>query len=580
MAVILGINTHHAGSSAALLVDGLPVAAIAEERLNRIKYYGGFPTLSVQEVMRIGGVSFKDLDYVAIGRDAAANRAKKIEYLVTHPTKLLNLMKIRAARTSLDDIASLLVSECGANPDELRFEQVNVEHHLAHIASAYFISPWDHAAGFSMDGSGDFVTCMLAECKGKEIEVKRRIYVPHSLGSLYAMVCQFIGYNKYGDEGKVMGLAPYGNETYVEQFKDIVKLTKNGFELNADYFMPFGSNQGVEISDNGEMKVLRLYSDKMVELFGEPRERGTELTQRDQDLAYAVQHTFEQVYMHMLNLLHDMVPTDKVVMAGGAVLNSVSNGKLFHETPFKETVIQPAAGDEGLSLGAALYVSQSVLGEEQRFVMENAYLGPEFSDEEIEAVLTRYDIAYEKLDRDALIDATAAEIEAGQVVGWFQGRVEWGPRALGNRSILAHPGLDTMKDVLNARIKRREWFRPFAPVVLSERQNEIFEYDHPSPFMLHVYKIRPEWRAKLPAVNHVDDTGRLQSVSRNENPLYYDLVKAFGERTGIPVLINTSFNENEPIVCTPAEAVECYVRTKMDVMVIGSYFCKKTSTDN
>jgi carbamoyltransferase len=575
MAIILGINTHHAGSSAALLVDGLPVAAIAEERLNRVKYYAGFPAKSILEVMRIGGVSFKDIDYVAVGRDASANRDKKIDYLLRNPTKLLNLLKIRAARTALDDIQTLLVKECGADPNDLRFEQVNVEHHLAHIASAYFISPWDHAAGISIDGSGDFVTCMLAECEGKSINVKRRIYVPHSLGSLYAMICQFIGYGKYGDEGKVMGLAPYGDDSLVDKLSPILKLTEDGFQLNPDFFLPFGTNQGVEINENGEMTVLRHYSDLMIKLFGEPREPGTEITKRDKDLAYAVQHIFEQGYMHMLNILHEMVPTERVVMAGGGVLNSVSNGKLFHETPFRETVIQPAAGDEGLSLGAALYVSQSVLGEERRYVMQDAYLGPEYTDEEIKAVLDKYQVEYQEMDREALIQSTVTEIEANQVIGWYQGRMEWGPRALGNRSILANPSSDKMKDILNARIKRREWFRPFAPVVLAERQSEIFEYEQPSPYMLHVYKIRLEWREKLPAVNHIDDTGRLQSVSRDENPMYYDLVKAFGEKTGIPVLINTSFNENEPIVCTPEEAVDCYIRTKMDVLVIGNFFCKK-----
>lgn len=579
MATILGINTHHAGSSAALLVDGLPIAAIAEERLNRIKYYAGFPSRSILEVMLIGGVTFRDIDYVAIGRDALANRNKKVEYLVKNPTRLLNLIKIRAARSALDDIKTLLTSECGANPDDLRFEQVNVEHHLAHIASAYFISPWDYAAGFSMDGSGDFVTCMLTECKDNKIEVKRRVYVPHSLGSLYAMVCQFIGYGKYGDEGKVMGLAPYGDTTYLEHFEDFLTLTSTGFELNPSYFMPFGANQGIEIDATGQMQVLRHYSDKMVELFGAPRDPKDELTKRDQDLAYAMQHTFERGYMHMLNLLHELVPTDRIAMAGGAVLNSVSNGKMFHETPFRETVIQPAAGDEGLSLGAALYVSQSVLGEKQRYVMKDAYLGSEYSASEIKSVLNANNIEYQEMAHDDIVQATAVEIEANQVVGWFQGRMEWGPRALGNRSILANPTSPDIKDILNARIKRREWFRPFAPVVLAEHQSEIFEYDHPSPFMLHVYKIRPEWRSKLPGVNHVDDTGRLQSVSREENPIYYDVVKAFGDRTGIPVLINTSFNENEPIVCTPEEAVDCYIRTKMDVLVIGNYFCKKTDDE-
>ncbi len=579
MAVILGINTHHAGSSAALVVDGIPIAAVAEERLNRVKYYAGFPKLSVLKVLEIGGISFREIDYVAVGRDASANLSRKVEYVVRNPSKLLNLVKIRSARTALGDLKQLLVEECGANPADLRFEQINVEHHLAHIASAYFVSPWEHAAGFSMDGSGDFVTCMLAECRGQEIEIKQRVYVPHSLGSLYSMVCQYIGYGKYGDEGKVMGLAPYGEAAYMDTFRDMVSTTGNAFELNPAYFMPFGSNQGVEMNEKGEMILLRHYSDKITELFGSPREPYTEIAKRDMDLAFCLQQTFEDIYMHMLNVLHRQVPAERIAMAGGAVLNSVANGKLFDETPFRETCIQPAAGDEGLSLGAALYVSQSVLHEPRCYVMQDAYLGPEYSPAATKSALDAAHVDYQQLPREQLLQATVAEIEQGNVVGWFQGRMEWGPRALGNRSILAHPGLENMKDVLNARIKRREWFRPFAPVVLAERQTEIFEYHHPSPFMLHVYKIKPEWRARLAAVRHVDDTGRLQTVSRDENPLYYDLVQAFGERTGIPVLINTSFNENEPIICTPEEAVDCYLRTRMDTLVIGDYLCRKPASD-
>jgi len=575
MAVILGINTHHAGSSAALVIDGIPLAAIAEERLNRVKYYAGFPKLSILKIMEMTGVQFKDIDYVALGRDASANLNKKLEYVVRNPSKLLNLVRIRTARAALGDIKTLLTEECGANPDDLRFEQVNVEHHLAHIASAYYISPWDRAAGFSIDGSGDFVTCMLTECVGQEIKIKQRVYVPQSLGSLYTTISQFIGYGKYGDEGKVMGLAPYGTPAYTDVFRDMVTTTDNAFELNPKYFRPFGSNQGVEMNDKGEMVILQHYSDHMVELFGKAREPNTEITQRDMDLAYSLQARFEEIYMHMLNVLYKQVPTEKIVMAGGVVLNSVANGKLFDQTPFRETCIQPAAGDEGLSLGAALYVSQSVLHEKQRFVMTDAYMGPEFTREEMKAALDDAKVEYSELPRETLISATVDEIEKGNVIGWFQGRMEWGPRALGNRSILAHPGLSNMKDVLNARIKRREWFRPFAPVILAERQDEIFEHTHPSPFMLHVYKIRPEWRERLTAVRHIDDTGRLQTVTREENSLYYDVVKEFGNRTGIPVLINTSFNENEPIICNPVEAVDCYLRTKMDVLVLGNFFCRK-----
>ncbi len=579
MAVILGINTHHAGASAALVIDGQPVAAIAEERLTRIKYYAKFPAQAIQQVLSDAGLTFRDIDYVAVGRDDSANRLQKAGYVLKNPGKLLSLLKIRDARTELDDIQTLLVQTCNADPDDLHFEQINVEHHLAHIASAYFISPWQHAAGFSMDGAGDFVTCMLAECHNHQIEVKHRVYLPHSMGFFYTMICEFIGYTSYGDEGKVMGLAPYGSDTYRNIFAQIVHLTDDGFELNDEFFVPFGSQSNITIKENGQMEVARLYSDKMIEVFGQPRQPGNEITQRDMDLAYGMQQTFERVYMHMLNHLHDLVPVENVVMAGGGALNSVANGKLFEQTPFKQTVIQPAAGDDGLALGAALYVSQSMLQDGERFVMQNACLGPEYSSDTIQSVLDTHNLPYQRLQRDDLIEAAATDIAAGQVVGWFQGRMEWGPRALGNRSILAHPGRDDMKDILNSRIKHREWFRPFAPAVLEDHQSEIFCHDHPSPFMLHVYEIQPDWQDKLPAVNHVDNTGRLQTVRRDENPLYYDLIARFGEKTGIPVLLNTSFNENEPIVCTPEEAVDCFLRTKMDTLVIGEFICRKTDID-
>ena len=575
MSVILGINTFHAGASAALLVDGEPIVALAEERLNRVKYFAGFPKLSALRCLEIANLNFSDIDAVAVGRDSSANLHKKLEFAIRNPAKLLNLARIRSKSKTFDDLKTLIANECGVEQSHLKFKTYNVEHHLAHTASAYFASNWEHSAGITVDGSGDFVSCMLSECVGDEIKPLHRIFVPHSLGTLYTAVCQFIGYGKYGDEGKVMGLAPLGNDVYRDFFEKMLKPTSKGFELNPDYFLPFGANQGMEINDAGEMIVHRLYSDKFVKELGEPRDRHGEITQRDADISFGLQRIFEQYYMHTLNILGEKVSTNRLSMAGGCALNSVANGKALLETPFTEHCIQPAAGDDGLALGAALYVSNSILKEGKRWVMKHSYLGDEYSDEAIEAELVKYKVPFQKLDRDALLETTSEEIKNGNVVGWFQGRMEWGPRALGNRSILAHPGFPNMKDILNARIKHREAFRPFAPSVKVERQSEIFEQDYPSPFMLHVYKIKPEWRERLSAVNHVDDTGRLQTVARDENPLYYDLIEKFESKTGIPVILNTSFNENEPVVCEPFQAIECFLRTKMDVLVIGSFYCKK-----
>jgi len=574
--LILGLNMFHADASAALVQDGEVVFAIAEERLNRHKHYGGFPALAVRACLDSVGAKISDIDHVAIGQDSDANLAKKVQYALSNPAKVLNFIRLRQRKQAMRDVKALLAGALDVDPALLRFQEHYLEHHIAHIASAYYCSPWEKAAGFSYDGSGDFVSTMMARCEGNDIEVLERVFLPHSLGSFYTMVCEFIGYKKYGDEGKVMGLAPYGKSAYCDRLREVVGLKNGSFQLNLKYFKPLGSNQGMQVLSDGTVLLARHFSEQMKKRFGEPREPGSEITQRDMDLAYAMQVNFEEVFFHLLHELHKRAPFENLAMAGGCALNSVANGKLFAQTPFRRTWIQPAAGDEGLAVGAALHTYHSVLKQPRRCELKNSYLGPGFSDAQIEASLRQAKLYYRCLDREPMIDSVAQHIAAGNVVGWFQGRMEWGPRALGNRSILAHPGRADMKDILNARIKHREWFRPFAPSILAEHQSEYFDHDHPSPFMLHVYKIRAEKRNELCAVNHVDNTGRLQTVARDENPLYYDLIKAFQRKTNIPVVLNTSFNENEPIVCAPTEAIDCFQRTRMDALAIGPFLALKS----
>ena len=573
--LILGLNMFHADASAAIIVDGEVKFAIAEERLNRHKHFGGFPALAIKSCLDAVGAKISDVEHVAVGQDSDANLIKKVQYALTNPAKVLNFIRLRQRKEAMRDVRSLIAKALEVDLSQLKFQEHHLEHHIAHIASAYYCSPWEQAAGFSYDGSGDFVSTMTARCEGNDIEVLDRVFLPHSLGSFYTMICEFIGYSKYGDEGKVMGLAPYGKETYCGEIENIVSPKGGGFQLDLSYFKPLGSNQGMQVLPDGTVRLARHFSDKMEKLFGEPRKPHTEIAQRDMDLAFAMQHRFEQIFFHLLNQLHTQVPVDNLAMAGGCALNSVANGKVFDRTLFRQTYIQPAAGDEGLAIGAALHTYHSVLKQPRRHELKHSYLGPEFSESRIESALQRAGLEARKSKREDLLDLTAAQIAAGNVVGWFQGRMEWGPRALGNRSIVAHPGLPNMKDVLNARIKHREWFRPFAPSILAEYQHEYFQHDHPSPFMLHVYKIRPEKRQSLCAVNHVDDTGRLQTVARDENPLYYDLISAFQRKTGLPVILNTSFNENEPIVCTPEEAIDCFQRTRMDVLAIGPFMVVK-----
>jgi carbamoyltransferase len=576
VAVILGLNALHPGASAALVVDGRPVAAIAEERLNRQKYWAGFPRLAIAECLRMSGLTLADVDYVAIGRDPKANRGQKVAAALARPGQLLTFGKMLLSRRALGSLQELVAGEMGAEAGALHFRAAHVEHHLAHLASSYFTSPFEQACGLSVDGSGDFTSAMRARCTGNEIAVTHRTFLPESLGFLYSMACQFIGYPAYGDEGKVMGLAPYGTDALRDWAEGLVQLRPDGVAIAPGWLLPFGKTEGFTIDAEGNATVQRLWGDRMRDRFGEPRAPDAEVTQRDMDIAWGVQHAFERAYLHLVRLAAADIPgCPDLVLAGGCALNSVANGMVEGATPFRRSFVHPAAGDDGLALGAALYVSQVVLRDGPRTVLENAYLGPEYGAAEIARALEAAGLPAERRSRDDRLDATARAIANGDVVGWFNGRMEWGPRALGARSILAHPGRADMKDILNARIKRREWFRPFAPAVLADRQGEIFDSAHPSPFMLHVPKVRPAWRDRLPAITHVDGTGRLQTVTRQGSPDYHDLIARFEALTGLPVILNTSFNENEPIVCRPEEAIDCFQRTRMDVLVIGDYVVRK-----
>jgi carbamoyltransferase len=573
--LILGLNTFHADSSA-VLVDagsGALIAAIAEERLNRVKHFAGFPELAVRECLRMAGAGPDDVAHVAIARDSRANLLAKLGFAVRNLSRIRQVARQRLERRAeVSSVPQLLETRLGIR----RARVHHVEHHLAHLASSFLVSPFERAALLSIDGFGDFASTMTGSGQGTSIEIFDRTLFPHSMGVLYTAICQFIGYDSYGDEGKVMGLAPYGEDAYRELFDELVEITDDGgFRLSLEYFIHHTAGVDYSFDNTGRPTVAPLYSRRLVERLGPPRVPRTEITQREMDLARSLQACLERVYFAILNALHRRTGCERLCLSGGVALNSVANGLVLSQTPFQEIYIQPAAGDDGTALGAAYRVLHQVLNRPRTFVMEHASTGPEYSRAESAAALAAAGISADRLDEPALLERTAQAIADGKVVGWFQGAMEWGPRALGNRSIVAHPGHPRMKDILNARIKHREWFRPFAPSILEERLADYFDCDHPSPFMLMVYKTRPEVRDALCAINHVDDTGRVQTVSRRANPRYYGLIEAFERITGLPVVLNTSFNENEPIVCTPREAVDCYVRTQMDVLVLGDYFCEK-----
>jgi carbamoyltransferase len=576
---ILGLNSFHADASAALLRDGELVAAVAEERLNRIKHFAGFPAKAVREVLDIAGIGLADVAHVGVNKDSKANLLAKLGFALGNLTRITKLAKQRLEyRAKAQNAPQLLCEAMGIPAEALKARVHHVEHHLCHVASCFLVSEFERAAVLSIDGFGDFASTMTALGDGLDAKVLDRVLFPHSLGILYTMVCQFIGYDKYGDEGKVMGLAPYGKPVYLDFFDRLVKLKPKGrFELNLDYFLHHTEGVDYSFDEQGQPTVTPLYTQEMVKQFGAPRVRYAELTQRDMDLAASLQKCFEKAYFHILNYLYEQTHTDNLCLAGGVALNSVANGLIFDQTPFRHIYTQPAAGDDGTALGVAYHIHHTVLRQPRRAPMDHAYTGREFSAtalaEEVRTLPA--DVIAEQVEDAELFRRTAQAIAKGEIVGWFQGQSEWGPRALGNRSIVAHPGLPNMKDVLNSRIKHREWFRPFAPSLLEERVGDYFVHTHPSPFMMLVYQTKPEVRDRLCAINHVDNTGRLQTVSRTQNPRYYALIEAFERETGLAVVLNTSFNENEPIVYTPHEAVECFLRTRMDLLVLGNWMIRR-----
>ena len=569
---ILGLNAFHGDASAALLAGGQLAAAVEEERFNRIKHWAGFPALAAKACL--SGLEPGDLQHVAISRDPRAHFWTKIARVLSRPGDWGRLASRAKNTVQVAGLARQLSASGIANPDRVRIHFV--EHHRAHLASAFFASPFEEAAVLSIDGFGDFSSVMWGVGRGNQIQILGSVQFPHSLGQFYTAFTQLLGFPKYGDEYKMMGLSAYGEPRFAQEVRDVVRVEDDQVRLNLDYFVHH--SDGVEMTwEGGEPALGPLYSSKMTEVFGPARIPRTELEQRHADLAASVQMVLEERYFSLLNAVYERTGLKKVCLAGGVALNCVANGMIFDRTPFEDVYIQPAAHDAGTSIGAALHVWHQVLNQPRAFEMRHVYYGPEYSDVEIERDLAARGVKYRRLEDDELIIATASQIAEGKIVGWFQDRMEFGPRALGNRSILADPRRKDMKDILNARIKFREPFRPFCPSVLAEAAGDYFETDYPSPFMVQAYKIKPEQRDRIPAVTHEDGTGRLQTVERDVNPRYWKLLKRFGELSGVPILINTSFNENEPIVNTPAEALDCFLRTNMDALAIGSFLLLKSN---
>jgi carbamoyltransferase len=578
--IILGINAYHANASAAIVVDGRLIAAVEEERLNRVKYAAGLPARAIRFCLDQAGAKLTEVDHIAVPRDPWARLGTKLRFAVRMPRFALDRLRVMKRFAGIrEDLAAAFELA----PDELRSPIHRIEHHTAHLASTFYVSPFDRAAVLSADGLGDFASFMCAAGEGPKMRVLGEVAFPHSLGMYYTALTQYLGFWKFGDEYKVMGLAAYGQPEFLEEFRRIVRATgPSWFRLGLEYFTHQTQGSDMTWRDANSTPVLgRIFSPYLEKRLGPARQPDEPLTARHHNIAASMQAALEEVLVSCWKELAEKSGQKALCLAGGVAFNCVANAKVFDATPFERVFVQPAAGDAGLSVGAAFAVNHQVLGRPREFTMDHAYWGPQFSPSEtrkvVDSARSSGEAEIASLDESALVEATARHIAAGKIVGWFQGAAEWGPRALGNRSILADPRRPEMKDILNRRIKHREIFRPFAPSIIEEAVGEFFEKTHPSPFMTFAYPVRAEKRAVIPAPTHVDGTARLQTVSRSANPLYWKLLRAFGDQTGVPVVLNTSFNDNEPIVCRPEEALDCFRRTQMDVLVMGSFILEKKS---
>jgi carbamoyltransferase len=579
--IILGINAHHADASAAIIVDGKLVAAVEEERFRRIKHWAGFPSASIRYCLDEAGVRLSYVDHIAVNRDPNARLWKRAKFILARRPSLRAIqrrLRNRAEISSLeDDFRQAFKVE------SLTAKLHRVEHHRAHLGSSFFVAPFDEAAILSVDGFGDFVSSMWGMGHGRQIDVMGEIGFPHSLGIFYTAMTQYLGFPHYGDEYKVMGLAPYGRPLMMEAMRDIVHVHDAGFSLNTGYFTHHSAGLDM-VWKSGSPVIGPVFSQRLIDKLGPARAPEDPIDERHRNLAASMQAMFEEAFFALVAHLHKKTGAKTLCIAGGCGYNSVANGLVFDRSPFRDVYIQAAAGDAGGAIGAAYWVWNEVLKNERSFVMDHAYWGPEYDDAAIDQA-----VALRRSELDAagctmrrvgderdLCRWTAEHVAKGEVVGWFQGRLEFGPRALGNRSIVCDPRRADMKDILNQKIKRRESFRPFAPSILRESTGEWFETDYDVPFMLQVYVIRQEKRQQIPAVTHVNGTGRLQTVTESQNARYYHLIEAFRDLTGVPIVLNTSFNENEPVVNTPSEALDCFLRTKMDLLVMGDLMIERS----
>ena len=580
--LIVGLNAYHGDVAAAVVRDGVLVAALEEERFSRVKHVGGFPAQAIVRGLQMAGATPRDVDVWAIARGRRVHLLQKALFAVTHRPGRALLNQYRNTTSKSASIPEVIAEAFSLPLGDVQPRMRYIEHHPAHLASAFRTSGMAEAAVCAIDGFGDFVSVSIARGRGATLEVIDRTFFPHSLGLLYLAITQHLGFKKYGDEYKVMGLAPYGTPAHADAIRSLVTLQAGGrFKLDLDCFRHWTGEITMDWNE-GEPIVPDVYTDQLIERLGPARRADEPVGKRHEDIAASIQRVFEECAFHVLRGVHEKLGGEALCLAGGCAMNSVANGKIRQHTPFTRVYIQPAAGDNGTALGAALEAWHQPAARPTAPAMAHAYWGTEYDAAAIADVIRNSGVVEQGRcrwttidDETALCEQTAAVIADGNVIGWFQGRMEWGARALGNRSIVADPRRRDMRDIINQKIKFRERFRPFAPSVTAEAIDDYFIGAVDDPFMIQVYPVRPEKREVIPAVTHVDGSGRLQSVSRGSNARYWTLIRAFEHLTGVPVLLNTSFNENEPIVEHPQQALDCFLRTDMDVLVMGPHMLRK-----
>ncbi len=561
--VILGLNYYFHDSTACIVVDGKLIAAIEEERLNRDKHTRVFPQKAIDRCLKIASLTHKDIDHIAVSIKPSHNLGKKLVHCAKNISGLKTFVNHEFVHAYNKQKSFWNWFKYHWDNKKSGPKVHFIPHHYSHAPGSFYVSPYEEAALLGVDGSGEWATTWLGHGKGNEVNSLGESFFPHSLGSFYEAVTQFCGFRTSYDEGKTMGLAPMGDpEVFKDEVAKIISVDKNGqLKFDLSYF-------------NYQNFSWKRCSPKFFKIFGEPRKNGEDFKKHHMDVAAAFQRVLEDKVLEICDVLYEKTKADYLVISGGVSLNSVMNGRIVRESKFKDVYVMPAAGDNGTALGAAFYLYNGILKQPRNFVHDNPYVGTSYSNNEIEKVLkgAKLDYTY----HEDICEEASLLLEKGKILGWFQGTMEIGPRALGSRSILANPAFPDMKDKINAEVKFREAYRPFAPSAIEEAKNDFFDLEVEAPFMLKVCNVLKEKQSVIPAVTHVDGSARLQTVKKELHPRYYDLIKKLGDKTGVPVVLNTSFNiQGEPVVESPQDAVRCFFSTGLDCLVIGNYIISK-----